>query len=391
MTMPVSGSDIGERPSEKIPSIDLAAGYPALKEEIEAVVASVLASGRYVGGPEVEGLEREFASYCGARDAVAVGSGTDSLRFTLIALGIGSGARGDGAQRNEVVTSPFSFAATTEAISQAGGRPVFSDIDPETFNLDPAGLEEALTPRTRAILPVHLYGHPADMPPILDLAARRDLAVVEDACQAHGAFHQESRTGSIGDAGCFSFYPTKNLGACGEGGMVTTSRPEVAAGVRRLRDHGQDAKYHHIEEGFNGRLDALQAAILRLKLRRLDDWNGRRRAVAARYRDALQDVAVTLPVERSWARHVYHQFTVRVEKRDAVRDALARKGVDAGVHYPIPLHLQPCYAWMGLKEGSFPHAERAAREVLTLPVYPELNEAQIDRVCEVLRETVGTR
>jgi hypothetical protein len=234
--MPVSGSDIGERPSEKIPSIDLAAGYPALKEEIEAAVASVLASGRYVGGPEVEGLEREFASYCGARDAVAVGSGTDSLRFTLIALGIGSGARGDGAQRNEVVTSPFSFAATTEAISQAGGRPVFSDIDPETFNLDPAGLEEALTPRTRAILPVHLYGHPADMPPILDLAARRDLAVVEDACQAHGAFHQESRTGSIGDAGCFSFYPTKNLGACGEGGMVTTSRPQVPphrGGVQR--------------------------------------------------------------------------------------------------------------------------------------------------------------
>ena len=389
--MPARGAESGERPIEKVPSIDLAAGYPAIREEIEAAVVAVLASGRYVGGPEVEGLEREFAAYCGSREAVAVGSGTDALRFALIALGIGAGARGRGSDRNEVVTSPFSFVATTEAISQAGGRPVFADIDPGTFNLDPAGLEDALTPRTRAILPVHLYGHPADMSPILDLAARRDLMVIEDACQAHGALHRESRTGSIGDAGCFSFYPTKNLGACGEGGMVTTSRPEVAAGVRRLRDHGQDARYHHLEEGFNGRLDALQAAILRLKLRRLDDWNRRRRAVAARYRNALQDVAVTLPAEQPWARHVYHQFTVRVENRDAVRDALARKGVDAGVHYPLPLHRQPCYSWMGLKGGSFPHAERAAREVLTLPVYPELNEAQIDRVCEVLRETAGTR
>lgn len=389
--MPSSGSDPGKAPFDRIPSIDLTAGYPALKDEIEAAVTSILASGRYIGGPEVENLEREFAAYCGTRDAIAVGSGTDALRLTLLALGLGAGARRDGSERIEVVTSPFSFVATTEAITQAGGRPVFADIDAETFNIDPAGLEAALTPRTRAILPVHLYGHPADMSPILDLAASRDLAVIEDSCQAHGALHRDARTGSIGDAGCFSFYPTKNLGACGEGGIVTTSRPEIAAAVRRLRDHGQDRKYHHIEEGFNGRLDAVQAAILRIKLRRLDDWNGRRREVAARYLEALRDVAIELPVERPWARHVYHQFSVRVENRDEVRDALARKGVDAGVHYPIPLHLQPCYASMGLKEGSFPNAERAAREVLTLPIYPELDEAQIARVCAALREAVGAR
>jgi len=389
--MPASGSEPGKGPSETIPSIDLGAGYRAVREEIEAAVNCILASGRYIGGPEVEGLEREFAAYCGAREAAAVGSGTDALRFALMAIGLGDGPRGDGARRNEVVTSPFSFVATTEAISQAGGRPVFADIDPETFNLDPDGLEGAVTERTRAILPVHLYGHPADMSPILDLAERRGLAVIEDACQAHGALHRGRRAGAIGDAGCFSFYPTKNLGACGEGGMVTTSRPEIAAAVRRLRDHGQDGKYHHVEEGFNGRLDALQAAILRVKLRRLDDWNERRRVVAARYREALRDVAVKLPPERPWAGHVYHQFAVRVEKRDAVRATLARRGVDAGVHYPIPLHLQPCYARMGLREGSYPHAEQAAREVLTLPIYPELSEGQIDRVCASLREAVGAR
>jgi dTDP-4-amino-4,6-dideoxygalactose transaminase len=389
--MPARHADGGERADVIVPSIDLAAGYPKLRDEIETAVTAVLASGRYIGGPEVEALEREFAAFCGAREAVAVGSGTDALRFALMAIGLGDGPRGDGARRDEVVTSPFSFVATTEAISQAGGRPVFADIDPETFNLAPGGLEEAVTPRTRAILPVHLYGHPADMGPILDLAGGRDLAVIEDACLALGALHRGARAGAIGDAGCFSFYPTKNLGACGEGGMVTTSRPEIAAAVRQLRDHGQDGKYHHVEEGYNGRLDALQAAILRVKLRRLDGWNERRRAVAARYREALRDVAVKLPPERPWASHVYHQFAVRVENRDAVRAALARRGIDAGVHYPIPLHLQPCYARMGLREGSYPHAERAAREILTLPIYPELSEGQIDRVCATLREAVGSR
>ena len=277
---------------------------------------------------------------------------------------------------------------------------MFADIDSETFTLDPTALEAAVTPRTRAIVPVHLYGQAADMPPILERARRAGAVVVEDACQAHGSLDRGRAAGTLGDAGCFSFYPTKNLGGCGEGGMVTTSRREVAQRIRRLRDHGQVEKYRHLEEGYNGRLDALQAAILRVKLRHLPAWNERRRALALRYRAGLSDLAaphgdgpgrgaLVLPVERAGARHVYHLFCVRVKDRERVRAALLEKGVETGVHYPIPLHLQPAYAWMGLSEGSFPVAERAAREVLSLPLYPEMTEAQVDRVCEALREVLG--
>lgn len=389
--------------TDRIPAMDLQAQHASLKDEFEATVGRVLASGRYVGGPEVEGLEREFATFCRVNHAVAVASGTDALRFTLIALGVGEGAH-EASRRgrpvvasagpgglDEVITSPFSFIATTEAISQASARPVFADIDPATFNLDPVRLEKVLTPRTRAIIPVHLYGQPADMEPILALARKRRLAVIEDACQAHGAAYDGRPAGSLGDAGCFSFYPTKNLGACGEGGMVTTGRAEVAERVRRLRDHGQSEKYRHAEEGYNGRLDALQAAILRVKLKRLAAWNERRRAIALRYRERLPGLkGLTLPAEARRARHVYHLFAVRVADRERVRGALRERGIETGVHYPIPLHLQPCYAWMGLKEGSFPEAERAAREVLTLPIYPELADAQVDRVCEALRSVVAS-
>src|SRR5439155_980330 len=261
-----------------------------------------------------------------------------------------------------------------------------------TFNLDPKRLEKALTPRTRAIIPVHRYGQPADMEPILALARKRGVAVIEDACQAHGALYGGRPAGSLGDAGCFSFYPTKNLGACGEGGMLTTGRAEIAERVRRLRDHGQSEKYLHAEEGYNGRLDALQAAILRVKLKRLPAWNERRRALAGRYRERLSGLkGVVLPLEGPRARHVYHLFAVRIEGRpgsagrDRVRAALKERGIETGLHYPVPLHLQPCYAWMGLRAGSFPEAERAAREVLSLPLYPEMTEAQVDRVCEALR------
>ncbi|MBI1950624.1 MAG: DegT/DnrJ/EryC1/StrS family aminotransferase [Acidobacteria bacterium] len=386
-----------------IPVIDPAAEYSGLKPEIDAAVGRVLASGRYIGGPEVEGLEREFAAFCGATHAVATGNGTDALRFALMAAAVGSSAVPG--ERPEVITSPLTFIATTEAISQAGARPVFVDVDPESLTLDPAKLDGALTARTRAIVPVHLYGQTADMGPILDRARRNGIAVIEDACQAHGALHAGRAAGSLGEAGCFSFYPTKNLGACGEGGMVTTARADIADRVRRLRDHGQSEKYVHAEEGYNGRLDALQAAILRVKLRGLAARNQRRRALAARYGERLLEMGLAarygeegrpagapllLPVERPRGTHAYHLYTVRVPAvRDRVRAALLERGIETGIHYPIPLHLQPAYAWMGLREGSFPEAERAAREVLSLPLYPEMTDDQVDRVCSALRGILG--
>jgi dTDP-4-amino-4,6-dideoxygalactose transaminase len=367
---------------------ELGRQYESLKAEIDAAVASVLASGRYVGGPEVEGFEAEFARCCGVSHAVAVGNGTDALRLALIAAG--AGGRDDGPA--EVITSPLSFLASTEAISQAGARPVFADIDRDTFTLAPEAVEKALTARTRAILPVHLYGHTADVDSIRALAeGRGDITIVEDACQAHGALYRGRPAGSLGEAAGFSFYPTKNLGGCGEGGMVTTMDPEIAARVRGLRDHGQVEKYRHVEEGYNARLDALQAAILRVKLTRLDAWNERRRTLAERYRAALQGVPVTLPVERPWAKHVYHIFTIRTQERVRVRALLHDRGIETGVHYPVPLHLQPCYAALGLREGSFPEAESAAREVLSLPLYPEMTEADVDTVSEAVIDALRKR
>ena len=386
----------GRDPGIAVPAVDPKTEYAALQGEIDAAVGRVLASGQYVGGPEVRGLEEEFAAFCGVPHAVAVGSGTDALRFALMAAGIAAG--------DEVITSPLTFIATTEAISQAGGRPVFADIDPASFTLDPGKVERAVTPKTRAIVPVHLYGQTADMDPLLALAGRRGLRLVEDACQAHGALYKGRPAGSFGDAAGFSFYPTKNLSACGEGGIVTTSRPEYAERARRLRDHGQVEKYRHVEEGYTARLDALQAAILRVKLTKLSEWNERRRALAGRYHRALEDLAVPalrgspdaavqptprgrlrLPGAMPWARHVYHLYAVRVAGRDRVREALRERGIDTGIHYPVPLHLQEAYARMGLGEGSFPEAENAAREVLTLPLYPTMSDAQVDRVSDALR------
>jgi dTDP-4-amino-4,6-dideoxygalactose transaminase len=369
-----------------VPSFDLAAEYAAIRDEVEPAVLALLASGRYVGGPEVERFEAEFAAWCGAVHGVAVSSGTDALRFALMAAGLQPG--------DEVLTSPFTFIGTTEAITQAGGRPIFADIDPDTFTLSPDRASEAVTGRTRFILPVHLYGQTAAMTRINALAADRKMTVVEDACQAHGAAEGERRAGALGAVAAFSFYPTKNLGACGEAGLVTAASGDVAARVRRLRDHGQSAKYLHAEEGYNGRLDAVQCAILRVKLKRLDAWNARRSVLAARYREALAPAEAAgrlrLPLARPGSTHVYHLFAVRITPgagkgaRDRVRAALHAQGIETGVHYPVPLHLQPCYAAMGLGEGAFPEAERAAREVLTLPLHPHLDERQIDRVSENL-------
>ena len=369
-----------------IPALDLQAEYRAIRAEIEPAVMGVLASGRYVGGPEVEQLETGFAAFCGAAHGVAVSSGTDALRFALMAAGLQPG--------DEVVTSPFTFIGTTEAITQAGGRPVFADIDPATFTLDPGRAAAAVTARTRALLPVHLYGQTADMAALSALAAERGLLVIEDACQAHGASQDGRRAGSLGIAAAFSFYPTKNLGGCGEGGLVTTDSPAVADRVRRLRDHGQSAKYVHAEEGYNGRLDSIQCAILRVKLAHLEAWNRRRQALAARYHEALAAAEgrgwLLRPVVRRGNGHVYHQYAVRVVARgaaggrDRVRAALQAEGIETGIHYPVPLHRQPCYAGMGLGEGSFPESERAAREVLTLPLHPHLTEAQVERVAAAL-------
>jgi dTDP-4-amino-4,6-dideoxygalactose transaminase len=351
---------------------------------------SVLRSGRYVGGEEVESFEAEFAAFCGTKHGVAISNGTDALRLALLASGVGAG--------DEVVTSPFTFIGTTEAISQCGARFVLADIEADTFTLDPKAVERVLTPRTRAFLPIHLYGQCADMRALGAIAAPRRLAVVEDACQAHGATLDGRRAGAFGASGAFSFYPTKNLGGFGEGGFVTTDDAAIAARVRRLRDHGQSAKYLHAEEGYNGRLDALQCALLRVKLRRLEAWNARRRGIATRYRQALAPLEtrglLRLPVERAGGAAVYHQFAVRVlsdrgSGRDAVRARLREAGVETGVHYPVPLHLQPCYAGLNLGSGSFPESERAAREVLTLPIYPQLDDARIDRVAAALDSALG--
>jgi len=355
-----------------IPFVDLRAQYREIREEVEEAVARVLADAAYVLGSEVERFESEFADYCGAAHGVAVNSGTSALHLALLAAGVGPG--------DEVITSPFTFIATAAAVRYAGATPVFVDVDPLCYALDPARIEAAITPRTRALIPVHLYGHPADMDPILEIARRRALVVIEDAAQAHGSEYKGRRAGGLADFGCFSFYPTKNLGACGEGGIVVTSDPERARLVRLLRDWGQTSKYRHDLLGFNYRMDGIQGAILRIKLRRLERWTEARRAHAARYQKELAGSGVSTPVEMPWARHVYHAYTVRSGSRDSLRDALAEGGIQSGVHYPVPLHLQPVFADLGYGPGAFPHAEAAAREVLCLPIFPELPADAPERV-----------
>ena len=366
-----------------VPFLDLKAQYASIKKEIEPVVLRVLESGGYILGPEVEAFEKEFAAYCSSPHGVAVNSGTSALHLALLAAGIGPG--------DEVITTPFTFVATASAVCNAGARPVFVDIRRDSFTIDPERIEAAITPRTRALMPVHLYGQPADMDPILDIARRHGLIVIEDAAQAHGAEYQGRGAGSMGDFGCFSFYPGKNLGACGEGGLVVARDAEHAKKVRMLRDWGQERKYEHVVPGFNFRMDALQGAILRVKLRHLEAWTEGRRAAAKRYARLLADSGVAIPAEMSYARHVYHVYAVRTDDRRAMQDALHAADIQTGIHYPIPVHLQPAYAPLGYRAGDFPEAEAAAREVLSLPMFPELVEAQQMRVAEVLSALVSAR
>jgi dTDP-4-amino-4,6-dideoxygalactose transaminase len=364
-----------------IPFVDLRAQYLAIRDELTAAVTGVLESGQYVLGPEVEAFEQEFASYCGARHAVAVNSGTSALHLAFLAAGIGP--------RAEVVTTPLTFVATAAAIGYAGAQPVFVDIDPETLNLDPARIEAALTPRTRAIVPVHLHGRPADMDPILELARRHRLKVIEDAAQVHGAKYKGRRVGALGDLGCFSFYPGKNLGACGEGGAVVTDDPEFDRTLRLLRDWGAGRKYHHDLKGFNYRMEAIQGAILRVKLRHLEAWTEARRSRAAIYDRLLAGSKVRTPRPGPDERHVYHVYAVRVRGRDVVQQALAGRGVQTGIHYPIPVHLQKAYADLGYRPRDFPHAERAAAELLSLPMFAELGDAQVAEAAEALLTAVA--
>jgi len=365
----------------KIPFVDLASLHAELHDEILAAWSQILKSAAFIGGHAVERFETDFATFTGARRAVGLGSGTDAIRLALLAMDVRPG--------DEVVTVPHTFIATTEAITQAGGRPVFVDVDEATGTLDPALVERALTPKTRVLLPVHLYGQTADMAPLLDIARRRGLRVLEDACQAHGAEYHGRRAGSLADAAAFSFYPGKNLGACGEAGAVTTDDDDLAGKIRRLRDHGQREKYLHESEGFNARLDALQAVVLTLKLKHIDAWTEARRGHARRYLEALAGTELELPHEAAGRRHVYHLFVVRHRTRDRLRERLEARGIGTGLHYPVPLHLQQAYAHLGLGPGSFPHSERWAFSGLSLPMFPSLTEAQVDRVCDALCEALG--
>jgi dTDP-4-amino-4,6-dideoxygalactose transaminase len=364
----------------KVPYLDLKAQYQSIKPEIDAAIARVLDSCQFVLGSEVAEFEREFSTYCGAAECIALNSGTSALHLALLAAGIGPG--------DEVITVPFTFVASVAAVLYTGARPVLVDIEPRSFTMDPAAIEAAITPRTKAILPVHLYGQPADMDPIMEIARRRGLMVIEDAAQAHGAKYKGQPVGSIGDMACFSFYPGKNLGAYGEGGAVTTSNPEYARTIRMLRDWGQDRKYHHVLRGFNYRMEGFQGAILRVKLRHLERWTEARRAVVEKYNQLLADSGVERPTEMPWARHVYHVYTLRTADREALQAALQAEGIQTGIHYSVPVHLQPAYADLGYARGSFPQSERAAAEVLSLPLYPEMTDAQLEAVSRVVQAAV---
>jgi len=357
-----------------VPALNLKAQYDTIRDEIEPVVHQILESQMFVLGPEVAKLEAEVAEYCGASSGIGCASGSDALLLPLLALEIGPG--------DEVVTTPYTFFATAGSIWRTGAKPVFVDIEPDTYNMDPGRLEAAISPRTRAIIPVHLYGQTADMGPIRDIAKRHGLAVIEDAAQAIGAAWNGFRAGTLGDVAAFSFYPSKNLGGFGDGGMVTTSNPLLARRLARLRVHGMEPKYHHHEVGFNSRLDALQAAVLRVKLRHLDAWTAMRRTVADRYRNLFASHGllelIGLPAERPGNFHVYNQFVIRVPAtlRDPLREYLTARKIGTEIYYPIPLHLQACFASLGYRPGDFPRSETAAAQTLALPVYPELSDAE---------------
>ncbi|OUL34188.1 Cys/Met metabolism pyridoxal-phosphate-dependent enzyme [Nostoc sp. T09] len=374
-----------------VPAFDIKQQYSTLEAEVSAVVLEILASGRYIGGPVVEGFEKQFAAYHGVTECVACNSGTDALFLSLRALNIGPG--------DEVITTTFTFIATAEVISAVGAKPIFVDID-TTFNLDLQQVAAAITPKTKAIIPVHLFGQPVDMTALMAIAQSHNLAVIEDCAQSTGATWGDQKVGSIGHIGCFSFYPTKNLGGCGDGGAITTNDPEIASKLRVLRDHGSKVRYIHEEIGVNSRLDAIQAAILEIKLRYLDNWNGQRRAIAAYYHQFLSQVpGIIAPEELAGGVGVWNQYTIRIsgegrngataKYRDSVRQQLQERGVSSMVYYPLPLHLQPIYQNLGYQPGQLPVAEQICHEVISLPMFPELTQEQQDQVIYALKDCLG--
>lgn len=361
-----------------VPFLDLKAQYETIRDEVLSAIHTTLDRTSYILGPDVTDFENRFAAYCGARFGIGVNSGTSALQLALLAMGVGPG--------DEVILPPNTFIATAEAVSMTGARPVLVDIDPATFHLDLGRVEKAITPKTKAIIPVHLYGLPVDMPPLMELARAHGLKVIEDACQAHGAELGGRKTGSLGDAACFSFYPSKNLGAFGEGGLVVTSDEKVAAAVRALRDHGQTAKSDHRMIGYNARMEGIQGAVLGVKLNRLDGWNESRRQIAVLYDRLLSGTAVHSPMEPEGRRHVYHLYVVRLKNRDKMIKCLADRGIGTAIHYPVPIHLQEAYRFLGYRPGDFPEAEAAAGEILSLPMFPEMTEAMVNETAEGLRE-----
>lgn len=364
--------------NQPIPYLDLPAQLRPLRKEIDAVIAKTLDNCSFCLGPDVLQFENDFARYCGARHAVAFNSGTSALHVAMLLLNVGAG--------DEVITTPHTFVATSWAISYVGARPVYVDIDDQTFTLDPKLVEAAITPRTKAIMPVHLYGHPVDLDPLMEICRKHKLPLVEDAAQAHGAKYRGKIVGTFGAMSGFSFYPGKNLGACGEGGALVTNNEAYAARARSLREHGSTQRYFHDEVGFNYRMEGIQGAVLGVKLRYLEKWTQGRRRVAQRYHELLADTPLQLPHETDHAESVYHLYVVRHPRRDELKKHLEANKIGCALHYPLPLHLQKCYASLGYKAGDFPVAEKAARECLSLPIYPELTDEQIQRVADVIRD-----
>ena len=361
-----------------VPFLDLKAHHDPIRAEIMAAMGEVIDANAFAGGKFVAKFEEEYAAFCGTKFCVGVANGTDSLWFSLLALGIKAG--------DEVITPPMTFMATAEAITYAGAKPVFVDIDPRTYTIDVTKIEAAITPRTKAIMPVHLFGQCADMDPILEIARKHNLLIVEDAAQAQGTLYKNRKAGSIGNAGSFSFYPGKNLGAWGEAGAITTNDPALRETMQMYREHGQKKKYYHDVVGWNGRMDGLQAAVLSVKLKYLDKANDGRRRVAARYNQLLAGIPnLTLPVEADYGRHIYHVYAVRLSNRDSVLQKLGERGISAGIHYPVPVHLQNAYSNLGYKRGDFPVSESCGETFLSLPMYPELTDEQIDAVVSALK------
>jgi dTDP-4-amino-4,6-dideoxygalactose transaminase len=365
-----------------IQPLNLKKQYKLYKKQFLREIKKVYEGGTFILGDNVKTFEKEFADYCGTKFAVGVNSGTDALFLALKAIGIGPG--------DEVIVPVFTYIATALAVSYTGAKPVFVDIYPETFNIDAGKIERAITNKTRAILPVHLYGQPADMLQISDIAKRHSLKVVEDAAQAHGAVYEtvggSKKTGSLGHIGCFSFYPTKNLGAFGDAGIITTSDEDIYKKLLLLRDYGRTSRYEHRIKGYNSRLDEVQATLLRIKLHFLDGWNDRRNLIAGQYRKRLAKLPLTLPAIKKGVKHVYHQFVIKTGGRDSLQNFLSNKGVISLIHYPIPIHLQKCYSELNYKEGDFPVAEKCAEKVISLPIYPELSRKDIDSICNFVTE-----